>query len=434
MVQAKTTAEAVEESSILDIINSTVGKAEKASRLTPIFLQRQSFAKTATSTGSLTLDFNLGGGIPPSRIVGIVGPEGAGKTLLAWDIMFQQLLAGRVSVAHDAEGSTDPLFLKSRGHSLEDFRGRRNKNGDLLPKERDSIFYYQPTTGDEVLNYMHTLMYAMPENRNPEAPPIIFLLDSVVALISDAVSEDVDSNKIAMHAKMYAEMMPIINGFLARTGCSFIYTNQLREGVMVTFGDGKREPAGNALKYFSSIRMHLDRSKPKALWIAHDKVHPFVDGDNNWSQAKPKAGGIWEEPHWDDNGTIVGQDRYIYTSVKTIKNKVYTPFKVSWMKIQFEENGAMGHGIDPVFDIFTFLSEVKLLKKATKGESEKAAAVAGKYEFVTTDQFDPKALHMPERFTYPELKLWVKQNPNVRAQLREKLILSGVAFDRAENA
>ena len=429
-LQAATKAD--EAIDILDVIRGATKDAERISKLAPVFLKRDSFAGAATSTGSLCIDFILGGGIPPSRIVGIIGPEHVGKSLLVTDIINSQLKANHAAVFYDAEGSTDPLFLQARGIDLNAHRGRRNKNGELLPKQRDRIFMYQPTTGDEMMNHMHQMMAALPNNSNPSYPTIMFLLDSVIALISDAVATDVDSNKIAMHAQMYAQLIPIINAFLVRSGCSLVYTNQLRQKVMNQFGSDQSEPAGNTLKFFAAIRMMLSREQPK-LW---DAKHPFTgDGKSNWTKSTPKAGGVWEEPHWDKNGKELGLDRYIYTAVKTIKNKVYTPFQTTWMRVQFDENGSTGRGLDPVFDVFHFLSTISLLKKCVKvkGDGLEAKDLTGRFEFVTTDQFDPKALGMPERFDYREFKWWVTHNLDIRVKLREKLLLSGVAYERAEN-
>lgn len=221
---------------ISGIVSKAARAAETKAKLSPVFLSRESFAANASTIGSLELDRIIGGGIPPSRVIGISGPEHTGKSLIATQIASEQLKAGRVVCYMDAEGGNDPLFLKSRGIDFEKYRGRRNKKGDLIPGERDLIYYYQPTSGEQLVHYMNDVMAALPENRSPTAPPIVFVLDSVVALISGAVTEDIDSNKMAMHAKMYSEIMPIIVAQLNRTGCSFVYTNQLRNKPMQQFG------------------------------------------------------------------------------------------------------------------------------------------------------------------------------------------------------
>jgi len=405
-------------------IRKIFGAAEKAAGITPVFLKRDSFARTAVSTGSLCIDRILGGGIPPGRIVGISGPERAGKSLLTTEIMANQLRGGRFGVYFDAEGATDALFLKARGIDFDKFRGRRTKGGNLGKDEADQIYFYQPTTGEEVLKYIHSLSGSLPENRNPDAPHTIYALDSVVALISDALEEDLDSNKMAMHARMYAQMLPIINGNLVRSGCSFIYTNQIRQKTMSNgYGSPDYEPCGDALKFFSSIRLKLSQSKPKL----DSDDHPFLDP--KFTGAVPKQGGVWEEPHYDDNFVQTGIDRYIYTAVRTEKNKVYNPYKTTWMRIQFEQDGSTGQGLDPVFDTFTFLAELEFIKPATPRDGEKVGDVKHLYETVTSDQFNPAVFGMADRFSYPEYKAWVQKNPGFGQALRERFILTGIVFD-----
>jgi len=416
---------------IHDLIKKTVKAVEKSTNLSPVFLKRDNFAANAIPTGSLCLDAIIGGGIPAGRIIGISGDEATGKSLLATEAAANQLQAGRMVVYFDAEGGNDPLFLKARGIDFEKYRGKRNEAGELVKGEVDFILYYQPETGEQVRDYMFKLMEQMPENRSPRWPPILFVLDSVVALITDTIG-DVDKNKMAMHAKMYAEMLPWVNGQLARTGCTLIYTNQLRQRPMAMFGDPTYEPAGDSLKFFSSIRLRLTRSKPKT----RENDHPFIG--KVFIDATPRAGGIWEEPHFVlDDGEMkktTDKDTYNYTSIKCIKNKVYNPFKFTWIRICSQYNGETGHGLDPVYDVFTFLLENGLIEKAKarptgKGkEKEKAAEVADMFEFCTTE-IDHKELLLPDRFTYHEFQKIVLENKALIVQtIREKFIISGLTF------
>lgn len=348
-------AAAMEPDKLMTLIQQGVAKAEKATGLAPVFLKRDSFAGTSCATGCLSIDRAIGGGIPCGRIIGIPGPESHGKSLLVTQVAIEQLRAKRVVILLDAEGGSDPIFLKARGIEFEKYRGERKKDGTLKPGQFDYIHFYQPETGDQFMHYLHGVMSNLPDNRNADAPPIIFILDSVVALISDAVSGDIDANRMAMHAKMYAEILPVINSQLVRTGCSFIYTNQIRQRPGVSFGSPEYEPCGDALKFFSSIRMRLSRSKPK---IFRDAEHPFVAGFI--PDAEPKADGVWQESNLD---VPDGLDRYIYTAVTTIKNKVFNPKQVTWMRIQFERNGETGRGLDPVFDLFTIWAEGGVIEK-----------------------------------------------------------------------
>ena len=391
--------------------------AEKKANLTPVFLRRDSFASTAISTGSLCLDYILGGGIPPSRIVGIAGPERSGKTLIATEITSNHLKSKGFSVYLDAEGSNDPLFLKSRGIDFDKYRGKRNKKGDLKKEDVDHIHFYQPATVEQIADYMHTFMGAMPEDRNPDSPRILFTLDSVVALVSDALSEDLDSNKMAMHARAYSQYLPIINSALIRAGCTLVYTNQLRQKPGVQYGSPLYEPAGDALKFFSSIRLQLSQTKPKAKGNDHPFLSKVVAPG-----VEPKQGGNWYEPHYDENGVEIGQDVYNYTAVRTIKNRLYNPYQVCYIRIQSRENGATGRGLDKVFDVFTFLYEHNYIIKPFKTK--------GDFELAKDMPYDvAKKTKMPDKFTYKDFKIWVNQNPGVVEKLRKDLLVSGLIYN-----
>ena len=424
-----TRLEAVAETlDIHSLIRKATHDAEKKSTLAPIFLKRESFAAAAVSTSSLILDFIMGGGIPPSRTVGIAGPEAAGKSLLVTEIINNQLVDGGYGAYFDAEGDTDPMFLRKRGIEFEKYLGARNKKGDLKPGEKDQLYYYQPSTDKEFLHYIDTVTRALPENRNPTKPPMIFLLDSVVALLPEG--QDMDKKAMATHALMYSEAMKIVTPVLNMSGCSFIYTNQLREKPGVSFGSPVYEPCGSALKYACSIRLQLSNNKP----MFDGKPHPFVDGFI--PGGVPKAGNVWQEPHLDSNGEGTGLDRYKMTGITTIKNKVFTPRKVCWMRIQFEEGGSMGTGLDPVFDIFSFFLEIAFIVKAKLTPDEKKAkikveTVKQKYEPVVKHGFDLTAeVGLPARFNYYEFKDWVNQNDPkaLTRELREKMIVSGLAY------
>lgn len=566
---------------ISSVINQAAKKFEKSTHLTPVFLDRTSFAANAVSTMSLELDRILGGGVPPGRIVGISGPEHSGKSLIATNIAASQLKQNRACCYLDAEGGNDPLFLAARGIDFDAYRGRRDKNGKLLPKERDTVFYYQPETGEQVMHYMHGVMSALPENRGGDKhPSIVFMLDSVVALISDALSENLDGNRMALHAKMYSEILPIIQSQLSRTGCSFVYTNQVRQKPGVQYGclhgdnlirlvddrvftikeivdkkiegevwsheggrllprriknwfnngmsqpddwmtiytdgpgsgndqysvtvtkghkilsaDGWKEaqnivvgemvytkheqkfnhgstilelpvkvtkmayglskmaarvldkydlevegshnylaghstggivvhnspdyePAGSALQFFSAIRMRLSSSKPKV----NDDDHPFLNPDFI-AGVKPKQGGVWEEPHINDDGSVGGLDRYIYTAIRTIKNKVYNPQKVCWMRIQFDSAGSTGRGLDPVFDAFSFLLNTGSIEKAQR-QLPSSRAKEMVYKLVDNG-YKLEELGVPKEFNYLEWKLFVLKNPQITDQLRQKMIVEG---------
>jgi RecA/RadA recombinase len=416
-----------------NVIRKATRDAEKSSKLAPIFLKRESFAASAISTSSLCVDFIMGGGIPPSRTIGISGPERSGKSLLITEILNNQLEGNRYGVYFDSEGDTDPMFLRQRGIHFEKYLGKRNKKGELKPGEKDHLYYYQPSNDKELLHYIQSVTNALPENRNPAIAPVIFLLDSVVALLPESI--DIDKRAMALHAKMYAEAMQVIYPCLNRSGCSFIYTNQLREKPGVTYGSPTYEPCGTALQFASSIRLQLSGANPKL----GDNAHPFIPkGGGIIPGIEPKAGKVWQEPHVGKDGEVgSGLDRYIYSSVTTVKNKVFTPQKTCWIRIQFEESGSMGNGLDPVFDIFTFFAETGYIKKASLTSDEKKAKlkveiVKNKYEPVIKDNFDPVAeFELPARFNYYEFKKWVYKDKDAKGlvkKIRDRMIVSGLVY------
>jgi hypothetical protein len=145
-----------------------------------------------------------------------------------------------------------------------------------------------------------------------------------------------------------------------------------------------------------------------------------------------REGGVWEEPHLDSKGDAIGLDRYVYTGVKTVKNKVFTPYQKCWVRIQFEENGATGYGLDPVFDVFTFLSDAGYLVPQPPKEGKKKS-VKGAFVTRKCDQFNPvDELDMPSSFDYYEFKSWVKSKPNLVSLIREKLLASGIVYTKEE--
>ena len=430
-----TRSEAIAEGlNINEIIRKATREAETKSKLAPIFLERKSFAATAVSISSLWLDWKMGGGIPPSRTIGIAGPERAGKSLLVTEILDNQCFEQRPGVYFDAEGGTDPIFLKVRGIDFNKYLGARNKKGDLKPGEQDMIFYYQPNTGNEVLHYISKVCGALPKNSNPLKPPMIFLLDSAVGLLPDDF--DIDKGSMAMQARMYSDFMKVVRQAMNHSGCSFIYTNQIRQKPGVVYGSPDYEPCGNALQFDSSVRIRLSEAKPKLF----DVEHPFVKKSDSTFIPKGewKANRVWQEPHVDRDGVVHLDrlDRYMYTGLSTVKNRVYTPNQICWMRIQFEEDGATGKGLDPVFDIFSLLAESKYIVPASLTPEEKeaklrVATVKGKYEAVTLNGFDPVAeLGIPPRFDYYELKKWIYADDpkKLTRTIRDKMIVSGLVY------
>lgn len=405
-----------------DILFKASKEAEKKTGLRSVFQNKKLDAKLTRSTGLLLLDYMLGGGIPSGKIIGISSDEHMGKSALAAEMTWEQLQDGGYTAYMDGEGTQDPIFLARRGINFQQYRGKRNKNGDLLPNQRDKVWFYQPHTGGQFKTYIHTLGKALPEIRELQKPPLLFLLDSALSIVSDAISDDIDSNSTAMHAIMYSQILPIINSSLLRSGSSLIFTNQLREDVGAGFkgmGDTKYEPGGKALSFYASCKLRLAKSAAKLADAT--TVHPFHD--EFIPDLKPKAGGVWEEGH---SAEKEGLDRSIICSMKTIKNKFYTPHKIGYYRIVFEENGETGSGFCPVFDIFTTLLYLDLIKKGKN-----------KQIYVLTelpDEIKELENFIPKEFNYYSLKNHIKSfnKRDLRMNLRRILLESGWAYEGDE--
>lgn len=401
-----------------DILFKAAKDAEKKTGLRNVFQNKKLDATLTRSTGLLLLDYIIGGGIPSGKIIGIASDEHMGKSALAAEMTWEQLQDGGYTAYMDGEGTQDPIFLSRRGINFQEYRGKRNKNGDLNPGQRDKVWFYQPHTGGQFKTYIHTLGTALPETRELQKPPLLFLLDSALSIVSDAISEDIDSNNTAMHAIMYSQILPIVNASLLRSGSSLIYTNQLREDVGAGFkgmGDAKYEPGGKALSFYASCKLRLAKSAAKLADAT--TVHPFHD--DFIPDLKPKAGGVWEEGH---SAEKEGLDRSIICSMKTIKNKFYTPFKIGYYRIFFEENGETGSGFCPVFDIFTTLLYMDLIKKGKNKQTY--VLVDLPEEIKELEKFIPK------EFGYYDLKNHIRsQNRrDLRMNLRRILLESGWAY------
>ncbi len=403
---------------IADLLSSATKAAEKKTGLTSVFQNRRMDATKVRSTGLLYLDYLMGGGIPSGKIIGISSDEHMGKSALMAEMTWEQLLDGGFTTYFDGEGTQDPVFLHKRGIDYQQFRGKRNKNNELNPGQRDRVWFYQPQTGDQFKHYIHMLCSALPEFRELQKPPLLFGLDSALSIVSDAIAEKIDGNATAMHAKMYSELLPIVNSMLLRTGSSLVYTNQLREDVGAGFkgmGDTSYEPGGKALQFYSSCRIRLAKRKPKTK---NDDDHPFIDGFV--PDLTPKAGGVWEESHESLKDGLI--DRSIIVQFKTIKCKFYTPFKIGYYRIVFEANGDTGYGFCPVFDTFSTLHHMGLI---IKGKNKQT------YKLNLDEKTQEIATLLPQEFDYYTLKshILASDKRELRAALRRITLESGWAYD-----
>ena len=189
----------------------------------------------ATSTGSLGLDIALGvGGLPRGRVVEIYGPESSGKTTLTLHCIAESQKAGGVCAFVDAEHALDPHYAQKLGINLEE------------------LLISQPDTGEQALEITDTLVRSGAVN--------MVVVDSVAALTPKSELEgDMGDSSVGVHARLMSQAMRKLTGSISRSGCTVVFINQIRMKIGVMFGSPETTTGGNALKFYSSVRLDIRR-------------------------------------------------------------------------------------------------------------------------------------------------------------------------------
>jgi RecA/RadA recombinase len=231
----------------------------------------------------------------------------------------------KIPVFHfDAEGAADPSYMNRIGLKTDWSR-------EALAGKKVLYRYSQPDYGEQVFRLISRILRELPDmdpsNKRIQA---MFVIDSLPFLQPQARYDNDEKNPMALQARMYAENINMIKAPLAAKNCVLYAVNQLRMKPGVVYGDPSYEPCGETPKHASDLRLKISKRA-----VPHGK-----------------GGEIESEPCWDKRG----EDRYIYSIARTIKNKMFSPFRETWMRIWFEERGMPGRGVDPVYDTYQYLS------------------------------------------------------------------------------
>jgi recombination protein RecA len=186
------------------------------------------------SSGAITLDLALGGGLPKGRVIEIYGPESAGKTTLALHAVAEVQKAGGVAAYVDAEHALDPAYSAALGVDIH------------------NLLISQPDNGEAALEIVDQLVRSSAVD--------IVVIDSVAALVPRAEIEgEMGDNQVGLQARLMSKALRKVAGNIGKSGCTVIFLNQLRQKIGVTYGSPEVTTGGNALKFYASVRLDIRR-------------------------------------------------------------------------------------------------------------------------------------------------------------------------------
>ncbi len=186
------------------------------------------------SSGAITLDLALGGGLPKGRVIEIYGPESAGKTTLALHAVAEVQKNGGVAAYVDAEHALDPMYSAALGVDI------------------NNLLISQPDNGESALEIVDQLVRSSAVD--------IVVIDSVAALVPRAEIEgEMGDNQVGLQARLMSKALRKVAGNIGKSGCTVIFLNQLRQKIGVTYGSPEVTTGGNALKFYASVRLDIRR-------------------------------------------------------------------------------------------------------------------------------------------------------------------------------
>src|ERR1700758_193725 len=189
------------------------------------------------SSGALSLDIALGiGGLPRGRVVEIFGPESSGKSTLALHVVAEAQRNGGVCAYIDAEHALDPVYARAIGVDIEE------------------LLISQPDTGEQALEISDMLIRSGAID--------VAVIDSVAALTPRAEIEgEMGDSHVGLQARLMSQALRKLTGTLAKSKCTVIFINQIREKIGVMFGNPETTPGGRALKFYASVRIDVRRTQ-----------------------------------------------------------------------------------------------------------------------------------------------------------------------------
>ncbi|MFA4815280.1 MAG: recombinase RecA [Candidatus Gracilibacteria bacterium] len=253
------------------------------------------------STGALSLDLALGGGIPKGRVIEIYGPESSGKTTLALHIIAEIQKQGGQAAFVDAEHALDPAYARRIGVDI------------------DNLLLSQPDMGEQALEITETLVRSNAVD--------IIVIDSVAALVPRAEIEgEMGDAQMGLQARLMSQALRKLTAAISKSNCIVIFLNQLRMKIGVMFGNPETTTGGQALKFYASVRLDIRRIGT-------------IEGLNENAT---------------DGKELVGNR----VRVKVVKNKVAPPFKTAEFDILYNR------GISREGDLLDLAAKYEFVRKA----------------------------------------------------------------------